>query len=382
VRGSIIKRGAGYSIVYRAPDPATGRMRQTWRSGYSTKRDAEAALKAVVAQVDAGTYVRPSKQSVAEYVEKDWLPSLDASVAGGSLKPSAANFYSNLARAYVIPRIGGTLLSRIDAPMLNRLYGDLLTSGGRNGGPLSTTTVHGVHVTISRALKDAMKWGKLSRNVAAAADPPRPSSEKRVPWSADQLRAFAASVAEDRLAALWQLAMTTGMRRGELAGLRWQDVDLDAGSIRVSSARVVVNYAVVTGSPKSASSERTIGLDAGTVQALRTHRRRQLEERMAFGPEWPETGLVFVKEDGAPYHPDNLTRAFAAAARKAGLPAIRLHDVRHSYATAGLEAGVTMKVMSDRLGHSTISITADLYSHVRPKVDQDAADRTAAYIFG
>lgn len=255
-------------------------------------------------------------------------------------------------------------------------------SGGRNGGPLSTTTVHGIHVTISRALKDAVKWGKVARNVAGAADPPKPSSEKRVPWSADQLRAFAVSVADDRLAALWTLAMTTGMRRGELAGLRWADVDFGAGRLRVSSARVVVNYKVVTGTPKSKSSERTIGLDAGTVAALRAHRRRQLEERMAFGPDWPDTGLVFVREDGTPFHPDNLTRMFAAAARKAGLPVTPLHGVRHAYATAGLEAGVTLKVMSERLGHSTISITADLYSHVRPKVDQDAADRTAAYIFG
>jgi integrase len=174
--------------------------------------------------------------------------------------------------------------------------------------------------------------------------------------------------------------MTTGMRRGELAGLRWTDVDLDASRLRVTNTHVVVNYAVVTGTSKSKSSERTIAIDAVTVAALRAHCRRQLEERLAFGPDWPDTDVVFVRDEGAVYCPGNHTRMLAAAARTAGLPVITTHTMRHSYATAGLEVGMARKVMSDRLGHSWISITADLYSHVRPEVDQDAADRTAAYI--
>lgn len=382
MRGSIVKRGSAYSIVYRAPDPATGATRQTWKGGYGTKREAEAALKEIVRDIDAGTYVTPTKQTVREFMEKDWLPSLDLAVAGNAMKASAVQFYKNLAHAYVIPHLGGTLLTRLDAPTLNRLYKDLLTAGGRKGTGLSTTTVHGVHVTISRALRDAKKWGKVQRNVAADADPPKPRNQLRPPWDGDQLRAFAAAVTEDRLSALWQLAMTTGMRRGELAGLRWSDVDLDAGRLRVAATRVVVSYRVVETTPKSKSSARTIGLDAGTVAVLRSHRKRQLEERMAWGAGWTDTGLVFTKEDGSGLHPDWITRTFQRATEKAGLPVIPLHALRHSYATAGLEAGVPLKVMSERLGHSTISITADLYSHVREQVDQDAADQVAAFIFG
>jgi integrase len=382
MRGSIVKRGAGYSIVYRAPDPATGRSKQVWKGGYATKREAETALKEVVAAVDAGTYARPTKQTVSQYLIEDWLPSLDAAVKGGSLKATTAAFYRNLATAYVSPRIGGVLLTRLDAPTLNKLYGDLLVNGKRGGKPLSTTTIHGVHVTISRALSDAVRWGKLSRNVAAMADPPQPAKKNKDVWSAEQLRAFAASVAEDRLAALWVLAMSTGMRRGELAGLEWVDLDLNASKLTVRRARVVVDYAVLDESPKSKSSARVIGLDERTVTALRRHHRQQLEERMAWRSAWTDTGLVFTREDGLGLHPERVTRMFQAAASRAKLPVIPLHGLRHSYATAGLEAGISLKVMSERLGHSSIAITGDLYSHVREQVDQEAAEKTADYIFG
>lgn len=165
------------------------------------------------------------------------------------------------------------------------------------------------------------------------------------------------------------LAMSTGLRRGELSGLRWSDIDLDEKKLRVASTRVVVNYAVLDQSPKSKSSARVIGLDAMTVSALRAHRRSQLEERMAWGQAWTDSGLVFTREDGAGYHPERVTRMFQAAAARAGLPVIPLHGLRHSYATAGLEAGIAPKVMQERLGHSSLAITMDLYSHVRPQVD-------------
>jgi integrase len=382
VRGSIVKRGAGYSIVYRAPDPATGRTKQVWKAGYRTWREAEAALKEVVSQVDAGAYARPTKQTLGQYLQDDWIPSLDASVIGGSLKASTAFFYRNLATSYVVPRIGGVMLNRLDAPLLNKLYGDLLARGGRNGRSLSTTTVHGVHLTLSRALKDAVRWGKLSRNVVSLADPPQAAKPDKDIWDAEQLRAFASSVAADRLYALWRLAMTTGMRRGELAGLRWVDLDLETGKLTIRATRISVNYKVIDATPKLKSSVRVIGLDPTTVQALKGRRRGQLEERVAWGSAWTDSGLVFTREDGLGLHPERLTRLFQAAARRVGLPVIPLHGLRHSYATAGLEAGVSMKVMSERLGHSSLAITGDLYSHVREQVDQEAAAKTADYIFG
>ena len=381
MRGSIVKRGASYRIMFRAPDPATGRIRQFTRT-YATKRAAEEGLKDAVREVDEHRFTPASKQTLKEFLEEDWLPSLSAQVAGGSMKRTTETFYANLARSYVIPHIGGVVLPRLDAPALNRLYGELLAGGGKDGGALSTTTVHSVHVAISRALKDAMRWGKLTRNVASMADAPAPAESRKQWWTAAQLRQFAEAVASDRLSGLWTLAMTTGLRRGELAGLRWIDVDLEAGRLTVASTRVVVGYEVVTATPKTKKSARTIALDPVTVTALRSHRRRQLEERVALGEAWTDSGLVFTYETGEGLHPERLLRVFQAATKRAGLPPIPLHGLRHSYASAGLSAGISMKVMQERLGHSSIAITADLYSHIAPEVDQDAADRTAAWIFG
>ncbi len=382
MRGSIVKRGSGYSIVYRAPDPASGLTKQVWKAGYATKREAEAALKEIVSQVDVGTYARPTKQTVAQYLNDDWLPSLDSAVAGGSLKATTAAFYRGLAGTHIIPRIGGTPLIRLDAPALNRLYGELLTTTKRDGTVLSTTTVHAVHRTISRALTDAMRWGRLQRNPATVASPPQPAKKDKDTWDATQLRTFAASVADDRLVALWVLAMSTGLRRGEIAGLRWADLDLEAKRLRVAVTWVVVNYVVLDGTPKSKSSARTIGLDAGTVAALRAHRRRQAEERLGWGTAWNDTGLVSrPRKTGTGTIPSASARC--SRSQRAGLPLIRFHAPaaficdRRARGRRG-----ALKVMQERLGHASLAITADLYTQVRPQVDQEAADRTAEYIFG
>jgi integrase len=383
MRGSIHKRGNTYSIVYRATDPTTGKTKQVWRGGFTTKKAAEDELKKVINSIDQGVYVAPTKQTFGEFLKDDWLPSLDNLVAGGKLKPTTAAFYRNLTNSHVIPRLGGVSLKALDAPALNACYRDLLKSGKVNGdGGLSLTTVHSIHVAISKALGDAVKWGKVARNVAALADGPRPNGSKRDVWSPDQLRTFLDSVKSDRLYALWLLAVTTGMRRGELCGLRWTDLDLEAQRLHVAQTRVSVGYEVVTTSPKSASSDRSFGLDPATVAALKAWKRQRTEERLAWGPGWTDTGLVFGKEDGTPYHPQRITQAFARKVKAAKLPPMTVHDVRHAYATAALEAGVPIKVLSERLGHSSIQITGDTYQHVRQQVDQNAADLTASFILG
>src|SRR5271165_2082293 len=177
----------------------------------------------------------------------------------------------------------------------------------------------------------------------------------------------------DRLFALWRLGAMTGMRRGELCGLKWGDVDLEAGALRVSRARVVVNYQVHESAPKTAKSARTIGIDPATLAALRQHRARQAVERLAAGELWVGDEYVFCDERGRPLHPQRVTKMFAVRARDAGLPVVKLHALRHGHATAGITAGVDVKVMSERLGHASYSITADIYSHVSAAVDQAAA---------
>jgi integrase len=274
------------------------------------------------------------------------------------------------------------MLSRLDAPTLNRLYVELLRTHVVKGGQLlSPSSVNNVHQTMAAALRDATSWGKVPASVATLAYPPKKTKHRMTTWTPAQLRHFAATVAEDRMSGLWLLVMTTGLRRGELAGLRWADLDLDAHRLRVAVTRLAVDNKVVDGTPKSRASGRSIALDPATVVALRAHRLRQTEERLAAGPAWVDCGLVFVYPDGRAPHPHRFNRLFYMATRKAGLPPIRLHDLRHSYATAALAAGVDLKVMQERLGHSTIATTADLYVHVPPHVDQEAANRTADYIF-
>jgi integrase len=376
--GSIVQRPSGkWAAVYRAPDPATGKPRQIWKTfgtGAKGKRDAQAFLRRQLVAVEDGTHVRENRQTVQEFIEGDWLPSLDALVAGRKLRHTTATQYRTLARLHVVPRIGGVRLTALNAPRLNALYGELLTEGRRDGrGGLSPTTVHLVHVTISRALKDAVKWGKLARNVAASADPPQPKSDERKIWTGDQLRQFLHVTRGDTLHALWLLLATTGIRRGEAAGLRWDDIDLEAGELRVEHARVVVNYHVVESGPKTDKGRRTIALDPMTVAALRKHRAAQKANRLAWGQAYADSGLVFTRDDGAGLHPERITQQFGRLVKRSGLPTLTVHGIRHSYATMLRDQGVPLDVISKRLGHSSIAITADLYTHRTDESDRAAA---------
>jgi integrase len=366
------------------------RIRQ-WHSGFATEKDAEQARTKLLYQVDRAEYVPPTRLTLRQFADDRWLPNLETAVAGGNLKPNTAASYRTQVNAYVKPRLGHLRLKDLTADMLAKFYGELLKSGRRTGkgkgGPLSPTSVHLAHVTVHRMLGDAVRWGLVARNVADAASKDAPKRRKtgkdtiRV-WEPAQLGKFLESVKGDRLCALWVLLITTGVRRGEAVGLRWPDVDLEAGRLTVAQARVVVDHKVIESTPKSDSSGREISLDAATVSALRRHHTRQKEERMAWGPGRTETGLVFTREDGTGLHPNVISRTFARLAAAAELPPIRLHDLRHSYASAGLKAGVSIKVMQERLGHSSIAITGDIYSHVSRDVDQAAADKVAAVIFG
>lgn len=390
MKGTVIKRGKSYSVVIDAGRDENGKRIRRWHSGYSTSKAAENARVELLAAQAGGTYTAPNKLTVREFAEATWLPSIDALVAGGNMKPSTASSYRCQVNTHIVPQLGSVLLRDLTGPMLNALYGRLLTSGRvrvkEGGSPgLSPTSVHLVHVTIHRMLKDAGRWGLVARNVADLADAPRPrkSGESTMTtWTPDQLRAFLGAVDGDRLQAMWLLFITTGLRRGELCGLRWSDIDLDAGRLRVTTSRTVVNHEVVEGAPKTSGSRREIGLDPATVSALRSHWARQGEERLAWGSSYASTDLLFTWADGRGIHPNIVSKTFQRIARRAGLPVIRLHDLRHSYATAALEAGVALKVVSTRLGHSSISITGDIYSHVRAEVDQAAADLVAGSILG
>jgi integrase len=279
-------------------------------------------------------------------------------------------------------RVGAVPLQSLAPLEIENLYKELLATGGAEGRALSPKTVRNTHIVLRKALADAERLGLVVRNAAAVAKPPVPAKRKHTTWSADELARFLGSIERERLAAAFILLATTGMRRGEALGLRWSDVDLKAGRLSIVQTVTTVSDKIVITPPKTAGSRRSVSLDPETVAVLRDHRRRQNEERLKAGELWVGEGdLVFTDEIGQPVHPSALSRLFASRVRRAGLPVIRLHDLRHTYATVALGAGVHPKIVSERLGHATTAVTLDLYSHVTPTIDADAAVLVASRIF-
>ena len=201
-------------------------------------------------------------------------------------------------------------------------------------------------------------------------------------WDKSQLREFLASVADDRLYGLFALAAVTGMRRGEICGLRWSDTDLDAARVHVRQSLILLDGKPHFSTPKTATSRRSLSIDPATVTALRAHKARQQRERLAAGPAWNDSGLTFTAADGTLLDPRHVSDTFTRLSRAAGLPIIRLHDLRHSYASIALAAGAHVKVVSARLGHSTVGVTLDTYSHLIEGVGESEADRVANLILG
>jgi integrase len=354
-----------------------GQRKQKWHSGYRTKRDAERALVEILGRLEKGTYVEPTRQDLATYL-REWLPAVRRTVRSGTW-----NSYRTNMELHVIPRIGTVPVQRLGAEHLNGLYAELLERGRCDGrGGLSPRTVRYTHTILHRALRDAVRWGRLPRNVADLADAPRSKAPEIQTWHQEELKRFLDHIVADRLYAAWLLLATTGLRRGELLGLSWQDVDLDAGRIVIRHALMSVGGKLSVSAPKTSKSRRGLSLDATTTAALRAHRGRQLQERLAWGPDYQDAGFVFCREDGTPVRPDSFSRRFQTLAGTAGLPVIRVHDVRHTYASIALTAGTHPKVVADRLGHSTIGTTLDTYSHVVQSLEEHAAARVACVILG
>lgn len=380
--GRVFKRGATWAYVVDVAPPGAKR-RQKMKGGFARKADALEAMNEAQRAVTTGSYVEPSKLTVARFLEDEWLPAVRAT---GKRSTTLRSYEMHL-RAHIAPRIGDERLQGVTGALLNGLYAELLTSGRADGqGGLSPATVRRVHAMLHKAFSDAVKWNRLVRNPADAADPPAPSdatAPEMHTWAAGELRAFLDHVDDDRLSPLWTLLAMTGVRRGEALGLRWSDVDLDAGRISIRQTLVAVGYRVEYSTPKTKKGRRSVALDEGTVATLRSWRARRLEERMAWGQGGlAGDDLVFTREDSEPLHPDRVTKMFDGHVARAGLPRIRLHDLRHTHATLALQAGVHPKVVSERLGHATVSLTLDVYSHAIPALQEDAAAVVAALVSG
>lgn len=337
----------------------------------ATRQEAVAKAKAARTAAEATGYVEPTKTTLGEWLDK-WLTNYKRA----ELKPSTYESYVDLVNRHIKPALGAIPLAKLQANTLQAFYNDGLASGRKDGtGGLSTRVVRYFHAVIRQALQQAVKEGLLARNVADATSPPVIKNKQMRPLTEGELLDFLDAAQNDRLFAAFLLAATTGLRRGELLGLSWACTDLERGVISVQRQLVHLKTGLVLDdTTKSKSGRRTVTLTDDAIRELKAHRKRQVQERLLMGEAYQDMDLVFCREDGTPVDPREVTKRFQRLLVKAGLPMVRLHDLRHTHATLLLSRGIPAKLVQERLGHSSIVMTLDLYSHVTPEMQRLAAD--------
>jgi integrase len=380
MQGSFVnKRGITWTAYYYVA-AADGKRRQRSKGGFATKQDARIYLHTTMAGLQSGEHVEPAKLTLAQYLEERWLPTIQLTV-----RPLTFTSYAQHLRCYVIPRLGGLPLQQLRADHLDLLYRELLKSGRVQHPPggLSPVTIRLLHTVLHRALKDAARKRLVPRNVAKDADPPRQTqgAPATATWTVDELRSFLEATEQHWLGPAFLLAATTGMRRAEVLGLRWQDISFEEQRLVVRQIIIWVNHELSFGPPKTTRSRRTVALDPTSISMLKMHRVSQLSQRRLLTGSYQDNDLVFAKPDGSPVPPSSFTDIFKRIVLKLPVRRIRLHDLRHTHATLGLAAGVAPKVMADRLGHSSVAFTQNRYMHTTPELERDAASRLAGLLF-
>ena len=372
MKGRVAKRGKSWIVVVDVGrDPNTGRRRQHFQT-FRTKRDAEHRLGDLLKESQSGTYVKPTKQTTGEYL-RQWLRDW----AGAHTRARTAEGYAHKLERHVIPAIGAVELSALQPFHLQALYHELEESGRLDGkGGLSRRSVLHIHRILSGALQRAVKWGLLLRNVAQAVDPPRPDHREMLVLDGIGVRTVLAAVEGSVYYPLFLLALFSGLRRSELLGLRWKDVDLNLAIVRVVQVmHQLRDRRIVFEAPKTRKGRRQVDLPPTAVLALRAHRERVEAMLATAGEQVSPERLVFSHPSGRPLLPNSVTHAWIHTVRRVGYPGVRFHDARHTHASLLLKQNVHPKIVSERLGHANISITLDTYSHLLPGLQRAAALR-------
>ena len=367
--GSLKKRSEhSWTIVlYLGKDPITGKKKQSWRTVNGTKKEAERELNRLLHELNSGAYIEPAKLTVADYLER-WL----ADYAKSNVSGKTFERYVEMVRKQLIPALGAHALPKLQPLHIQSFYTQALESGRLDGnGGLSPQTVLHHHRVLREALGRAVKWQLLTRNPADAVEPPRPARREMRSINETQTAWLLDIASGTRFYVPVLLAVTSGMRRGEFLALRWSDVDLFSGMVAVCRSIEQTKTGVRFKSTKGKKG-RAVPVPNLTRQALQEHRRAQDAQRQQLGAAYEDQDLVCAREDGSLWKPDTFTSDFAKLATRAGMKGVRLHDMRHSHATQLLGQGVHPKIVSERLGHSNVAITLDVYSHVLPGMQEDA----------
>ncbi len=447
-RNNIRKRGSTWTY-YLYVTEGDGTRRQVSKGGFATRKEAETARAEALTAMASGSWVKPDRLTVAEFLTDEWLPTQ----LPPTLEESTYVSYARNIRLHVVPYIGGIRLQELTPMDLNALYRKLLDSGRRppgtparqhdqavldliaelkgeghtwqqdadavgekfpteaeitrdavaaahrraqqpkplaKGPGLSNRMVRYIHTIIHAALRDAMRWNRVTRNVAASATPPPESSTRKkrhTTWTAEQLVRFLDFVADSPYLPAWIYLATSGSRRGEVLGLKWEDINFNAPEALMSRQLCMVGHRIVIKDLPKTKTGHLIALDPGTVQMLRDLQTRQAELKRMLGAGYHDDDWIFCRADGAPLHPERFSREFLRkqetynkAHPDEPLPRLKLHGLRHTWATLALEEGIDIHVVSDRLDHSSTHVTSQIYTHVRRPLQSDAADRVAARI--
>lgn len=370
MKGSIKERSPGkWAIIVDLPDPETGKRRRKWHSFEGTKRQAQEECARIVSAIKHGGYTEPTKTTLADYLDR-WLEHEKSSVS-----PKTLERYGEIARKNIVPLLGDVTLSKLKTERIDAAWSKALESGRRNGkGGLSPRTVHHMRRVLIKALNQAVTWEMIPKNPAAASKPPKVERKAMSAYGAATTGELLEAVRPTRIYAPVLLAVMCGLRRGEIIALRWKNVDLTNRTIAVVETAEQIKGVVRLKETKSGLS-RVVSLSTTVVEELRAHRIRQAEEQLRLGIRLDDDSFVVAQVDGRILQPRSLTHEWTRITAKTGLPRIRFHDLRHSHATQMLAAGVHPKIAQERLGHSTIAITLDLYSHVMPGMQADAAEQ-------
>lgn len=384
MKNGVIQRGNTWSYVIREVDPATGKIKPVWRGGFRTQSEAKAKRAEAITAMAKGTYVSRQDVTVGEYL-RAWI---DGHAV--ELKASTADSYRSKIEGYLVPALGHEKVQALSPSRLSTVFKTMTEEGGRGavhgrgGKPLSPRTVEFARAILRKAMQDAIVDRLIDVNPVVGSKRPRPIKPKHTTWTAEQVRAFLEAESDSRLHPLWVLAFATGMRRGELMGLTWRDLDLDEGIVAVDRSVTQIGKNRTSTTPKN-HERRRVAIDAATVAVMKAWKVAQAQEKLACGADWAdEVGTVFTWEDGSPLLPDYVTKRFqrVQAQLEEPLPRIVVHEIRHSHATILLRAGVPPHIVSKRLGHKNVSVTIDIYADVLPEDDDRAVDTYSKAVWG
>jgi integrase len=368
MKGSIRERSpAHFAIILEQRDAATGKRKRKWHSFRGTKRQAQIECARLISEMSGGTYLEPSKTTLAAFLAR-WLDHVKSQVT-----PKSHERYSGIVNQNLIPTIGSVHLSKIRPAQISAAYTAALASGRRDGsGGLSPRTVGHMHRVLKQALGQAVRWELLSRNPVDAVDPPMVDWAPMKTYDLPQTAELIAAVRGTPMLMPTLLAVLCGLRRGEICALRWRNVDLVSGQISVVESLEQTKAGLRFKSPKSGKG-RTVALSATMVEELQSHRLQRAQDMLKLGAPLSDDDMVVAHADGSVVQPIYISQHWARTIRKTELARLRFHDLRHAHATHLLANGVHPKVASERLGHSKVGITLDLYSHVIPGMQEDAA---------